>query len=175
MCFASFRFLLYKPGNSKSRIPMRITYIFFVFILTMNSALAQERQWTLDASEREAFLVFGVPDTDDVGLSFWCEIGKPKISVFAPVPHSKLAKDQKIKIDLKIGTENFNIIAKASQTPGTTAASVEALVDHDGTVMKAVTRAQQIAVKALGHTANYPLVDADVDGLLRVCSGTVDN
>jgi hypothetical protein len=175
MGFASFSFLLYKPAISTSRTIMRIIYILLTLILTMNSAVAQERQWTLDASEREAFLVFGVPDTDDVGLSFWCEIGKGKISIFAPVPHSNVNKDRKIHIDLKIDDEKFHIIAKASQTPGTTAASVEALVDRDGTVMQAVGKSQTFAVTALNHTASYPLIDADVEGLLRVCSGSVEN
>ena len=154
---------------------MRIIVVLLSLILTMNFAIAQERQWTLDASDREAFLVFGVPETDDVGLSFWCEIGKPKISIFAPVPRSTLAKDIKIYIDLKIGKEKFKIIAKASQTPGTTAASVEALVSPDGTVIAAAKEAQQMTVTALGHSASYPLVDADIDGLLRVCSGDVAN
>jgi hypothetical protein len=154
---------------------MRIIFVVLYFILTMNSAFAQERQWSLDASEREAFLVFGVPDTDDVGLSFWCEIGKGKISIFAPVPHSNVSKDKRIHIDLKIDDAKFNIIAKASQTPGTTAASVEALVDPKGTVMQAVMKSQTFAVTALEHTASYPLIGADVEGLLRVCSGSVEN
>ncbi len=151
---------------------MHIIYTLISFILTINFAFAQERQWSLDTSEREAFLVFGVPDTDDVGLSFWCEIGKSKISIFAPVPHASVTKDKKIHIDLKMGDEKFNIIAKASQTPGTTTASVEAIVDENGTVMKAVKQAQLISVTALGHTANYPLIDADIEGLLRVCSAS---
>jgi hypothetical protein len=154
---------------------MRFLTLFLTALLSLSPAFAQERQWTLNASEREAFLVFGVPDTDDVGLSYWCEIGKPKISIFAPVPRTSLNKDQRIHIDLDIGGEKFNIIAKASQTPGTNAASIEALVDPQGTVMKASAAAQSITVSALGKTATYPLVDADFAGLLRVCSGDYNN
>ena len=40
------------------------------------STAAQERQWTLDASDEDAYLIFGVPESDDVGLSLWCPIQK---------------------------------------------------------------------------------------------------
>jgi hypothetical protein len=154
---------------------MRAFFTLIAFILTSNLAFAQERQWSLDASEREAFLVFGVADTDDVGLSFWCEIGSPKISIFAPVPHTLLRKDQKTRIDVTIDDTNFNIIAKASHTPGSTAASIEAVIDYDGTVIKAAAAGQIIRVSALGHKSSYPLADADFAGLLRVCSGNFNN
>ncbi len=150
---------------------MRALVFSTFFFLTMNSAFAQERQWTLDASDREAFLVFGVPDTDDVGFSFWCEIGKPKISIFAPVPHAVLGSNKIIPIDLKIDDERFHIKAKTSQSSTSTASSVEAPVAPDGTVMKAVSKSQTISVQVFGHTASYPLIDADIAGLLRVCSG----
>ncbi len=154
---------------------MRIALFFFAVILNMNVAFAQERQWSLDASEREAYLVFGVPDTDDVGLSFWCEIGKGKISIFEPVNHRLLKNNKKIRIDLTIDNEKFNIVAKASPSPESRSASLEALVDVNGTVMKAVGRSQTITFSALGQKSSYPLFDADVTGLLRVCSGEVIN
>jgi hypothetical protein len=154
---------------------MRVFIILIALLATFSPALAQERQWSLDASEREAYLVFGVPDTDDVGLSFWCEIGKGKVSIFEPISHTELTKDQKIRIDLTMGEDKFNIVAKASTTPDSRSASLEAQVAVDGTVMQAASKAQTIAVSALGHKSSYPMFDADVDGLLRVCSGEVAN
>ena len=154
---------------------MRVAIFTTILLTTFSPVLAQERQWTLDVSEREAFLVFGVPDTDDVGFSFWCDIGKSKISIFAPVAHTALKQNKRLHIDLAIDDEKFNIIAKASSTPGTQDSSVEALVAIDGTVMKAVGQAQTITVKVANHTASYPLVDADIKGLLRVCSGELSN
>jgi hypothetical protein len=154
---------------------MRFLKFSVALLISASSALAQERQWTLDASEKEAFLVFGVEQTDDVGFSFWCEIGKPKMSIFAPVPHATLKTDQRIHIDLKIDNQTFNIIAKASKNPNNGEASIEAPVAVDGTIMNAVRKAQLISVTALGHTANYPLIDADVEGLLRVCKGQFEN
>ena len=154
---------------------MRILYFLIFAFATCFPAFAQERQWTLDASDREAYLVFGVPDTDDVGLSFWCEIGSGKISIFEPITHAAIKKDTKIRIDLAIGDEKFNIVAKASTTPDSRSASLEALVAVDGTVMQAAGKAQIISVSALGHKSSYPMFDADVAGLQRVCSGEVEN
>ena len=141
---------------------MRV-FIFLTALITIFSpAFAQERQWSLDASEREAYLVFGVPDTDDVGLSFWCEIGKGKVSLFEPIDHTLLKKDKKIRIDLTMGDEKFKIVAKASTTPDSRSASLEAQVAVDGTVMQAASKAQTITVSALGHKSSCP----------RVCEGT---
>ena len=153
---------------------MRIFIFLLAVITTFSAALAQERQWSLDASEREAYLVFGVPDTDDVGLSFWCEIGSGKISIFEPLDHKLLKKDKKIRIDLAIGDEKFNIVAKASTSPESRSASLEAQVAVDGTVMQAASKAQIISVTALGRKSSYPMFDADVAGLLRLCSGEVN-
>lgn len=154
---------------------MRVLVFLTALIVTFTPALAQERQWSLDASEREAYLVFGVPDTDDVGLSFWCEIGKGKISIFEPLDHKLLKKDKKIRIDLKLGDRKFNIVAKASTSPESRSASLEAQVAVDGTVMQAASKAQSISVTALGRKNSYPMFDADVAGLLRLCSSEAIN
>ncbi len=154
---------------------MRVSIFLLALISAVSPALAQERQWTLDASEREAYLVFGVPDTDDVGLSFWCEIGSGKISIFEPLDHKLLKKDKKIRIDLVLGDVKFNIVAKASTSPESRSASLEALVAVDGTVMQAASKAQIISVIALGRKSSYPMFDADVAGLLRLCAGDVVN
>lgn len=173
--FASPHHLHYKQPTHRNGIYMRAIVFSIALALNCTLALAQERQWSLDASEREAYLVFGVPDTDDVGLSFWCEIGNGKISIFEPLDHKLLKKDKKIRIDLVLGDEKFNIVAKASASPESRSASLEALVAVDGTVMQAMAKAQIISVTALGRKSSYPMFEADVAGLLRLCSGEAIN
>lgn len=57
---------------------MHRSLAFFVVIslaagsLVCSPAKAQEREWSLDASDQEAYLIFGVADSDDVGVSLWC-------------------------------------------------------------------------------------------------------
>jgi hypothetical protein len=62
--------------------------ITMVAALSLGSAapivLAQEREWNFNTGDEEAYLVFGVPESDDVGVSFWCTIGRGDIGIFLP-------------------------------------------------------------------------------------------
>ncbi|MDO8353983.1 MAG: hypothetical protein Q7T14_11020, partial [Aestuariivirga sp.] len=50
----------------------RLLIVLATFVLGSGLSLAQERVWTLDQTDAEVYLVFGVPETDEVGVSFWC-------------------------------------------------------------------------------------------------------
>lgn len=154
---------------------MRIFIFLIAMLAIFSSAFAQERQWSLNASGPEAFLVFGVADTDDVGLSFWCKIGSSKISIFERIDRDLIVKDQIAKVKLKVDAETFDIKMQASRSPGSKTGSLEGPVSVDGTIMKAVLHAQTFSLTAFGHTTSYPLVDAEVDGLLKTCSGEIVN
>jgi hypothetical protein len=154
---------------------MRFLFLVFTLLLDISFAQAQERQWSLDASEQEAFLVFGVPDTDDAGFSFWCKIGSGKISIFAPLDRNLINHDQKTPVEIRVDNKKFDIIMQALMSKGSKTGSIEGPVSVDGTVMKAVVGAQTISLIAFGHKTSFPLIDADVEGLLRTCSGNVLN
>ena len=57
----------------------RLSMLFAIGLLA-GAAHAQEREWMLDASDEDAYLIFGVPETDDGGISLWCRIGKGTVS-----------------------------------------------------------------------------------------------
>jgi hypothetical protein len=154
---------------------MRPFILLVVLTITSNYAFAQERQWRLDASADDAFLVFGVPDTDDAGLSFWCKIGSGTISIFAPFDRALIKSDHTTPVELMIDDQKFDIKMKVSRDPTSKTGSIEGPVSVSGTIMKAVEKANYISLTALGHRESYPLVDADVAGLLRICSGEVLN
>ncbi len=154
---------------------MRIFVFLAAMIANFSPSFAQERQWSLNALGPEAFLVFGVADTDDVGLSFWCKIGSGKISIFERFDREVIQKDQIAKVKLKVDAEVFDIKMQASVSNDSKAGSLEGPVSVDGTVMKAVLHAQSFSLTAFGHTSSYPLVDAEVDGLLKTCSGEIAN
>jgi hypothetical protein len=154
---------------------MRFIITALALLLNVSFAHAQERQWRLDASAEDAFLVFGVPDTDDAGLSFWCKIGSGTISIFAPFDRDLIKKDHTVPVELIVGDQKFNIKMKATVDINSKTGSIEGPVSVDGTVMKAVANGTSISLNTLGHKASYPLVDADVAGLLRTCSGEILN
>ena len=53
-------------------------------LLGSSLALAQERVWNLDQTDNEVYLVFGVPETDDVGVSFWCTLQSGIVKLYIP-------------------------------------------------------------------------------------------
>ncbi len=132
-------------------------------------ALAQERQWSLDASDQDAYLVFGVPDTEDVGLSLWCPIRQGVVNIFVPGSPESLAKAKTEKLELAVGdvTESLTGTVEVNEEAGL--ASVEARLDAGDKLFEAMSKADRIRVTVGGNETVYPLYDADVPGLLDLC------
>ena len=150
---------------------MRLTFTFLALLATSHLAWAQERQWSLNASEKEAFLVFGVPDTDDVGLSFWCEIGTNKTSFFVNGAPLQLKQNQSTNIKVTIDNQVFVIKAKAAIDSRGQRPSLEGQFKNDDPMLKAAQNGSILKVAVLGQTNTYPLIDADFVGLQRNCAG----
>jgi hypothetical protein len=138
-----------------------------VLVLANSWALAQEREWLLDAAGEDVFLVFGVPGTADVGVSFWCKLGSRKASLFAPIP-TAATKRIPNKVTLGIGKKTFVLRAQPLQQPQLQ--SIEAkLVPQDDIISR--LRAEDSFSMTVGtHKATYPLNGADFDGLLKLCN-----
>ena len=90
-------------------------------------AHAQEREWTLDASDQEAYLIFGVADTDDVGVSLWCPAKKGVVNLFVPRPTAELQKlaRHQVPMTVKAGTETATFAGKIEINPDAPNSSVE--------------------------------------------------
>ena len=84
-------------------MPRLMPLLAIAMALCSNAVLAQERQWALDTADNDAFLVFGVAESDDVGISFWCTIGSDKLKVFVPEGSADLAPNITAPLVLKIG------------------------------------------------------------------------
>jgi hypothetical protein len=138
-------------------------------------AIAQEREWTLNASDKEAFLVFGVPDTDDVGLSLWCEIGTNKLSVFINNVTGRLKEKQSTNMLIEIDGKQFHVKAKASVDKLGKSKSIEGQIPSNDPMLKAAESGTTLKTTIQNHTNTYPLIDADITGLLRTCAGDVVN
>jgi hypothetical protein len=130
-------------------------------------ALAQERQWVLDVAGEDVFLAFGVPSTNDVGVSFWCKIGKKDVSLFSPLVNSE--KHPKLK--LAVGSRNFSLVAKINDNEG--AKTIEALLKPQNKILDALETEERFEVSIGKHTVTYPLADADFKGMMKLCNGEV--
>ncbi len=133
-------------------------------------AEAQERQWSLDATDRQAFLVFGVPETDDVGLSFWCDIGTNRMAAYLPDSFAKLKSGERTVMTLSVDGKGFALPATAARDPGSGHVTVEAKFKAKDALMKNLANGETVGVSIKGHHATYPLVDADFEGLLNTCA-----
>ncbi len=140
-----------------------------VLLLASSPALAQEREWTLDASEDEAFMIFGVPETDDVGVSFWCALRSGEVRMFIPEASESLAANTSVDIDLKVGGKDFRF--KASTMPNEEAGSIstESLIPVTDPFFAALRDVDSFTVKVAGETLAFPLAGADLRGLLEAC------
>ena len=133
------------------------------------SAAAQERQWTLDVGDSEAYLVFGVPDSDDVGISFWCSLRSGEISVFVPNSDPKLKPGRQASFTVSAGGRTVKLRGKttANQQAGTT--SIEAKLADSNRLFASLAKADRFKVRIGGTEIVYPLIDADLPGLRDAC------
>ena len=154
---------------------MRLTTALFVLLTATQTTHAQEREWSLSASEKEAFLVFGVPDTDDVGISFWCEIGTNKTSMFINGGPAQLKQNQNTIVKIAIDEMVFTVKAKAALDRQGARPSLEGQMANADPLLKAAESGSVLKITVLGQTHTYPLIDADFTALKRNCAGDIVN
>lgn len=133
------------------------------------SASAQERQWSLDAGDEDAYLVFGVPETDDVGISFWCTLRTGEVKIFVPEasPALKPGATTRFSITANKTTVKLKGRVTTNEEAGTT--SLEARVSSSHPLFQSLEQADRFKVKIGGQENVFPLIDADVTGLLALC------
>ena len=134
-------------------------------------AFAQERQWSLDATDKEVFLVFGVPDTDDVGVSFWCSLNTGKASLYLPLNAPILKSGQRADMKVTLDGKTFHLAGAAAKEGNEGRMTVEGSFRLKDKLMKALGNADSISVTVKNRTDTYPLTDADFEGFVNACNG----
>jgi hypothetical protein len=148
---------------------IRSAACLFALMITATASLAQERQWTMDVTETDAFMVFGVPETDDVGVSFWCTLGTPKIKIFVPEGGSDLKPFQTIKFNFEVGGSNFRTDGKTASNEESGGVSVEGELQTNDPFFMALAKQDRFSITAGNHKATYPLDGAEVETFIGVC------
>ncbi len=137
--------------------------------LATSGTQAQEREWLLDAANEDAFLVFGVPETDDVGVSFWCKIGSGKVKVFFPEGSADLQPDSTADFTVTIGGRPHTLKGSTSANAMTGATSIETELPVNDPMLVELERADRFSARIGAHETTFPLVEAGLDGLLKLC------
>jgi hypothetical protein len=148
---------------------VRIVAVLSLIVTLAASARAQERQWIFDTGEDDAYLIFGVPETDDVGISFWCGTRSGEIRIFVPEADPAMKPDTDVSILVSAGEETFEIDGKTATNEMSDTISVEAPVSAADALFVALQKSDRfkVAIGAVEHV--YPLIDADVAGLINLC------
>lgn len=149
----------------------RFPFLIAALSLVTGPALAQEREWSLDASDQEAYLIFGVPDSDDVGMSLWCPVKKGIVNFFVPRPTEELKTlgRTKVAMTVKAGDESATFAGKVDLNPEGTASSVEVEVPADHPLFKALAAADRFSIDIGKQEVVFPLYNVDVAMLLEFC------
>lgn len=150
-------------------MPLRLPFLPLVMLLLAGAAFAQERQWTLDASDQDAYLIFGVPDSDDLGISLWCPIRQGTVNIFLPMIGEKMEAGTEITIILKAGDETAEIRGKTDDNLDAGVSSAEGQIEADHPVFEAMTKTDRFQVSVAKEEIILPLMEADVAGLLELC------
>ena len=133
------------------------------------SAAAQERQWSLDAGDEDAYLIFGVPESDDVGISFWCTNQSGEISIFIPEADSTMKPGTTVSFTITAGRTVAKLKGKTTANEEAGSTSLETKIADSSPIFSAMKQVDRFKVKAGGEENIFPLIDADVAGLLALC------
>lgn len=139
-------------------------------VMLAAQAQAQERSWSLDTSETEAFLTFGVAESDDVGISLWCGMRSGTIRIFLPDANASLRPNRRIRIGVSVADKTFRLRAKTLANEEAATTSIEASADVANPLFGYLKDADKFTITAGNESQNFPLAGADINALLRICA-----
>lgn len=149
----------------RARLPIMLATL----VLGSTPSLAQERVWTLDQTDAEVYMVFGVPETDDVGVSFWCTQQSGIVKLYFPQSDPTLKPGVEVKFKLEVAAKTYLLKGKTAFNEESTGTSLEAELKTTDTVFSALQTANRFAVKAGSTSHVFPLGEADFPTFLDVC------
>lgn len=131
---------------------------------------AQERQWTFDQTDKDAYLVFGVPESDDVGLSFWCTQGSGDITMMVVKPDGTVRPGRKTPVRIEAGGKRFSFPGAATRDQDSGGITVELRTRTTDKLFAALAGADRMKVTIGKASETYPLLDLDFSPLLQLCA-----
>jgi hypothetical protein len=148
---------------------LRLLIMLTGLVLGSSLALAQERVWNLDLTDQEAYLVFGVPETDDVGVSFWCTLQSGIVRLYVPETDPNLKLATSVDFDLEIAAKIYPLKGKTAVNEESAGTSLEAELKASDPLFSTLREANHFAVKVGASNHVFPLGEADFSGFLEAC------
>jgi len=114
-------------------------------------------------------LVFGVPETDDVGVSFWCTQQSGIVRLYIPESDPKLKSTVEVNFKLEVAGKTYPLKGKTALNEESTGTSLETELKTTDSVFAALEEANHFAVKVGSSIHVFPLGEADFQSFLDVC------
>jgi len=147
----------------------RVPIFCVAMIMSATAALAQEREWSWGTSETEAYLVFGVPESEDVGISFWCTQGSGEVQVFIADANVKLAADIDTTIEFTAGDKKFTVPAHTMANELDATTSAEGAIPAADPIFPVLQAADRFAVSVADESQTFPSAGQDFANLTEAC------
>ena len=147
----------------------RVPVLCVAVIMSATAALAQEREWSWGTSETEAYLVFGVPESEDVGISFWCTQGSDEVRVFVADANVKLDPDIDTTIEFTSNDKKFSVKARTMANELDATTSAEGVISAGDPVLAALQTTDRFVVSVSGESQTFPSAGQDFANLIETC------
>jgi hypothetical protein len=133
------------------------------------SAEAQERQWSLDVGDDAAYLVFGTPDSDDIGVSLWCNLHAGEINMFIAETDATLKPERTIRATVTVAGKRLRIKGRTQANEESDSISFEAKLAYSDPIFALMLTTDRFKIRVGREDIAYPLLDADLKGLMAAC------
>ena len=137
--------------------------------LTATAAAAQEREWAFVTNDDQAWLGFGVPESDDAGIVFSCTMGTGAIKIYVPESRKILTPGSKANVSFMAGGQAFTYSAAILANEQAGIASLEADAAPGDPLFAALQAADRFALSIAGEDDMFPLAGSDFASLLSAC------
>jgi hypothetical protein len=140
------------------RISVLCTTFAMVLVAAPASAENLKKSWDFYKSGQEALLIYGVPETEQVTLSFICEPKKKKIEIISTVmpPNTRTKRPGKIK--LTNGSSSLEYAGKTAQGTNDTGIHFGAPIAIEPRLFDLLGTGKSLLIESLGARARVPLV-----------------
>ena len=143
--------------------------VLFCLLLFASASAAQEREWVFMTSDDEAYLGFGVPDSDDAGITFSCAFQSGAIRIFIPESREHLVPGTTANIAIRAGGRDYSYSAAVAPNEEAGIPSLMADAAPGDALFAALVANDRFGVVIAGEEDMYPLAGSDFDSLLRAC------
>jgi hypothetical protein len=147
----------------------RVPVLCVALIMSATAALAQEREWSWGTSDTEAYLVFGVPESEDVGISFWCTQGVGEVRVFIADANVKLSPDIDTAIEFTANDKKFTVKARTMANELDATTSAEGVIPAADPLFPALQGTDRFVVSVVGESQTFPSAGEDFANLTEAC------